>query len=337
MMRYRCPSCGAEVYFNNQTCLSCNTALEFVPGQGFGAMGSAALPACANRAIIGCNWAAEEEGGLCLSCRHTTVIPDLSTEEDVTRWAEFEAAKRNLMRMAVLLGLPLTDTDGQTPRPRFLFKSPDAGEKVIMGHADGDITLNLSEADDDLRAATRAEMGEPYRTLIGHLRHESGHAFWEVMVRPYEDRLASCRALFGDDREDYGAALERHYANPAPEGWEQEFVSEYATAHAYEDFAESWANLLHILDGLETALGHGLMPEDHRLDAPSDQRQVLPWLLEIPMADLVSTWVALSLALNALNDSLGHPSFYPFVLTPKVSEKLDWVRQLIRQGAPVPA
>ncbi|WP_406736267.1 putative zinc-binding metallopeptidase [Thioclava sp. GXIMD4215] len=334
MMRYHCPSCRAEVYFGNDTCLSCGTELVFEPGRGFLDLRAEGLPACENRARIGCNWVADAQegaqGGLCLSCRHTTVIPDLSVEGNLQRWAEFEAAKRNLMRMAVLLDLPLTDSAG--PRPRFLFKAPDAGEAVVMGHADGDITLNIAEADDEYRAATRAEMGEPYRTLIGHLRHESGHAFWEVLVKPFPDRLAACRALFGDEREDYGQALERHYAQPAPAGWEQAFVSEYATAHPYEDFAESWANLLHILDGLETALCYGLMPAGHELAAPEAPRDILFWLLGIAMEDLVSAWIALSLALNALNDSLGHPSFYPFILTPKVSEKLDWVRQVIRQG-----
>ncbi|TQS73166.1 hypothetical protein ERN12_05190 [Rhodobacteraceae bacterium] len=333
MIRYRCPTCSAQVYFANQKCLSCQTDLVFTPGKGFDAAGD--VESCANRDQIGCNWRADQANGLCRSCAHSTLIPDLAVEGNAERWAKFEASKRILMRMLIVLDLPLSEPgDKGTPRPRFLFKGSDQVSQVIMGHADGDITLNIAEADDDYRVAERADMGERYRTLIGHLRHETGHAYWEVLVRPDEARLSQSRAIFGDDRLDYAKALDAHYKSEPPQGWQQSYVSEYATAHPYEDFAESWANLLHILDGLETAQSHGVSVTGRLGAVPQDPNQILQHLMQVPFDDLVAEWIALSVSLNALNETMGHASFYPFILSPKVGEKLEWIRGVIAAGKP---
>jgi hypothetical protein len=120
----------------------------------------------------------------------------------------------------------------------------------MTGHADGVITLDLREVDDVHREQMRDQLNEPYRTVLGHFRHEIGHFYQPSLMAGHEDEV---RARFGDERADYQAALDRHYADGAPEGWEESFVSAYATMHPWEDWAETWAHGLHMCDTLETA------------------------------------------------------------------------------------
>jgi hypothetical protein len=131
-----------------------------------------------------------------------------------------------------------------------------ANADVAAGHADGVVTLDLAEGDDGHREALRVQLAEPYRTLLGHLRHETGHWYWDVLVAADPEPF---RAMFGDERADYGAALERHYSSAPPVGWENSYVSTYATAHPWEDWAESFAHYLHIRDTLQTAAAFGLV------------------------------------------------------------------------------
>jgi Putative zinc-binding metallo-peptidase len=86
----------------------------------------------------------------------------------------------------------------------------------VTGQDSGVITISLTEADDATREQNRVCMGEPYRTLLGHFRHEIGHYYWNKLVRD-----GSRRAVFSDDRLDYGAALQRHYAEGPPQLAEQ--------------------------------------------------------------------------------------------------------------------
>jgi hypothetical protein len=39
----------------------------------------------------------------------------------------------------------------------------------------------------------------------------------------------------------------------SPANWQKSFISKYATSHPWEDWAETWAHYLHIMDMLETA------------------------------------------------------------------------------------
>jgi hypothetical protein len=89
--------------------------------------------------------------------------------------------------------------------------------------------------------------------LLGHFRHEVGHYFWDRLVATDPHQLEEFRVLFGDDRQDYGEALKRHYDEGAPANWQDTYISMYATMHPWEDFAETWAHYLHIVDTLETA------------------------------------------------------------------------------------
>ncbi|MCB1390123.1 MAG: putative zinc-binding metallopeptidase [Rhodobacteraceae bacterium] len=325
MRRFQCPSCGHEVFFASTVCLSCGISLVYSPGKGFQPSTGGAVH-CANRAAIACNWAAEV-GELCLSCCHTTMVPDPSVDGNTERWSRIEAAKRPVIRALHHLRLPLADAQGR-PAPVFELKgdSADPAEpRVLTGHDNGTITLNIAEADDSERERMRKAMREPYRTLSGHLRHEVAHHYWDVLAAADPVRLDALRAAFGDDRRDYGAALQAHYRNGPPDDWAGRYISAYASSHPWEDFAETWAHVLHLLDGLETARAFGLVPAD----LPDD----LPGLARLPMQRLAEVWIALSVALNAVNQAMGHETFYPFVLNPPVIDKMEAVRRLLPVAA----
>jgi hypothetical protein len=242
---------------------------------------------------------------------------------------DVEAAKRRLV--AQLLGLGLT-TEGLA----FDLLSSRGGP-VTTGHADGLITIDLAEADDARREKRRAELGEPYRTVLGHLRHEVGHFYWMVLI----DRggpIEGFRALFGDEREDYKAALERHYASGPVDGWRQQHVSAYASAHPWEDWAETFAHVLHVLATLETAAAHGVVvhgPSQSTVEDVAALAAAPPHdVASTDFVELLAEWLPLTYALNAINRSMGAGDLYPFVLAKRVIEKLTWAHDLVRRAAP---
>jgi hypothetical protein len=210
---------------------------------------------------------------------------------------------------------------------------------VLTGHDEGVITLALSEADDAERERRRTAMGEPYRTLLGHVRHETGHHYWDLLVRD-AGRLEECRAVFGDDSQDYNAALQAHYANGAPANWREGFVSAYATAHPWEDFAETWAHYLHIIDTLEMAGAFGIKLRPQVSDNGSvgevAAAQVLAAEVDFdPYAaasveTLIDAWLPLTYAMNSLNRCMGAADLYPFVLSEPAIAKLGFVHRLVR-------
>lgn len=347
MKLFRCDHCRALVYFENHTCLACGHALAYLPDFDFvaslepvadaaDAAGLWRTPAraardrryrlCAN--YTGhqvCNWAVPEEDPepLCLSCRLTETIPDLSVPGHREGWYKIETAKRRLLHGLRALGLPIRAKSGPEDAEGLAFavlaEPADPGAAPILtGHANGLITLNLAEADDAERERRRTRLHEPYRTILGHLRHESGHYYWDRLVRDDPARLAACRALFGDDEQDYAASLQRHYAaGPAPD-WQARHVSAYASAHPWEDWAETWAHYLHMADTLETA----------------DACRVQLGLADVPaeadaFAAMIARWFELTHALNNLNRGLGQPDGYPFVLSAPVVEKLRFVHETI--------
>ncbi|NAZ38118.1 putative zinc-binding metallopeptidase [Rubellimicrobium sp. CFH 75288] len=317
MRRFDCPSCGAELHFDSLCCLACGAEVAFDPAD-LSIVPLAGRVACSNRQMIGCSWEAGQTGALCRSCEMTQTIPDLRMPGNVERWRRLEDAKRRLVYSLLRLGLPLETAGGNRLRFRFLAdaEGPDGTvERVMTGHDNGLVTINVAEADDDRREAMRVEMGEPYRTLLGHCRHEVGHFFFDVLVDEGGER-ARFEALFGDPDADYGAAIERHYREGAPPDWQERHVSAYATMHPWEDWAETFAHWLHMTDGLDTALRYGLA------------QGVDPYGGGDPMDALVSAWIPLALAMNAMNRSMGQPDFYPFVLAPAVREKLAFVHDL---------
>ncbi|MDH2325282.1 putative zinc-binding metallopeptidase [Cereibacter sp. SYSU M97828] len=325
MKRLACPVCQQQVHFANTICLNCQTELVYDPFAAAMTPLEGNAP-CLNRDQIACNWPAGD-GGFCESCAATETIPDLNIMGNLDRWSRVETAKRRLFYSLIALGLPRVSRSGKALR--FSFMADEIGpdgqvvHKILTGHEEGAITINIAEADDDVREARRIAMGEPYRTLLGHLRHEVGHYYWEVLVKE-AGREAECAEVFGDAAQDYAAALQRHYAEGPPQGWDDAHVSSYATAHPWEDWAETWAHMLHIVDGLDTARNHGLDPSGTGVD---DAHAITDPEL------LMQAWIPLATAMNAMNRSMGHQDFYPFVISPIVAGKIGYILQLIHQPA----
>lgn len=334
MQIFACGCCNQRLYFENTQCLGCGRMLGFVPdrmelsplesieGDLFRPAGQPGAPLyrrCSNyvqNAV--CNWMepASTGHGLCRACRLTEVIPDLSSSGNHRQWGLLEAAKRRLVYSLLHLGLPVVDRladPGGGLSFRFLSRVP--GQEIVTGHADGVITVCLDEADSVQRERTRVALEEPYRTLIGHLRHESGHYYWYRLVDG-STWLEPFREMFGDERVDYQGALQRHYSQPRTD-WRGEFVSCYASAHPWEDWAECWAHYLHITDSLETALAFGMC---HRYGPGFE--------------DCLEAWFEVTEAVNALNRSMGLPDLYPFVLGDRVQEKLNFIHRLIEAWCP---
>ncbi len=311
MRSFACPTCGRLVFFENSECLHCGTALAYDP-RSRDLEGLADRPRCANAAIAACNWLAPAPGALCVSCARTRTRPADEDAQGLEALATAEAAKRRLLFELDELGLHPGDD------LRFDLLS-SAVHPVTTGHADGLVTLDLAESGDAHREAMREQMGEPYRTVLGHLRHEVGHYFWPRLA-PDEPSRERARALFGDEREDYAAALDRHYENGPPRDWAERHVSAYATMHPSEDWAETFAHYLHIRDTLQTARAYRVRTEV-ALPGP---RAPTPGTME----ELIAEWLPLSLALNELNRSMGRDDAYPFVLPPAVMDKLALVHDL---------
>jgi len=355
MRAFHCSHCQHLVFFENVACVHCGHVLALLPGSldmaalrpvdGGGADDEAALwepapPAggqpqryhlCANRLRHGaCNFAvAEGDGPLCVSCRQTRTLPDLSVPENLRRWRLIESAKRRLYYGLARMGLEAIPGE---PGAQFEFLADIPGQPPVMtGHANGVITLNVAEADDDERARRRVALGEPYRTLLGHLRHESGHYYWTVVVER-GGRLQAFRDLFGDERADYAQALQAHYARGTRADWsESGFVSAYATAHPWEDWAETWAHYLHLADLLETAASYGTEITTPGLDGALRTRAIDPFGEPAPDFDaMLDRWVPLTLLLNSLTRSLGHSDAYPFALSGRAVAKLRFVHDAIR-------
>lgn len=340
MQRFPCPSCNNELHFDNLICLSCGNAVGYDPkndnvvvshsGLWTGFAQNNVFSACSNRELISCNWLVDGDVSKpCLSCKHTLIIPDLSKPENCERWQKLENAKRLLFYSLFKFGLPVEDTlDSSAQRLRFELKADvlaDSGKKIptITGHDNGLITINIEESDDGVREQHRIAMGEPYRTLIGHFRHEIAHYYWDVLIRDNGD-TAQFRNIFGDERPDYGDALQRHYASGPPPQWEMRFVSAYASSHPWEDFAETWAHYFHMVDGLETAKSYNLIDLNLAGLSPDPYKESL-------CQNLLKSWVPLTVSMNAMNRSIGNHDFYPFVLTDEISQKLKFIHLLIHK------
>ncbi|MBJ3776875.1 zinc-binding metallopeptidase family protein [Acuticoccus mangrovi] len=346
MKRFYCNNCGNEVHFESTECVTCHQILGYEPvsatmlattrGEAWHGSDGAEYNVCANMSAIGCNWLVPAGGPdtLCIACRHNHTIPDLSQPQNQERWRRLEAAKRRLFYSLLRWNLPLpmrqVDGDGGLAFD-FLADTvnPDGSvTPVLTGHADGLITINIAEGDDAERERRRTDMGEPYRTLVGHFRHEIGHYYWDRLVRD-GGPLDAFRALFGDERIDYGEALQRHYAEGAPFDWADNYISTYAAAHPWEDFAETFAHYLHMVDALETAHAYGLLVQPGYGSEPGE---VMENPYNITTIDaLIAAFVPITVAMNAINRSMGQPDLYPFVLSRPVEEKLGFVHRLIHQ------
>jgi hypothetical protein len=256
----------------------------------------------------------------------------LTDSGNLAAWRKIEVAKHRLFYSLIRLRLPLATRAEDPAGLAFdVMADPVGGEapRVMTGHDDGLVTLALVEADDAQREKNRIQLHEPYRTLLGHFRHETGHYFWDRLVRD-DGRLEAFRVLFGDDRQDYGEALQRHYEAGPPVEWQGSFVTAYAASHPWEDFAETWAHYLHMVDTLEIAGAFGMstrpaLAKEDELDANVD----FDAYRTVDMARLVESWLPLTVALNSLNRAMGQPDLYPFVLSAPVIAKLGFIHGLV--------
>jgi hypothetical protein len=354
MKLFQCQNCGQQLYFENTRCERCGLSLGYLPErETITALEPEKGPGnpqhniwraladeqtyryCANAAYDVCNWLipAERTDAYCAACRHNRMIPDLSLADNRRKWHALEGAKHRLFYTLFQLRLPV-ETQAENPAGlafEFLADIAPSGSSVLTGHADGLITINLAEADDSERERRRHQMGEPYRTLLGHFRHEIAHYYWDRLIAD-TPHLEEFRRIFGDERQDYAAALQNYYAHGAPSDWSEHFISAYASSHPWEDFAETWAHYFHMVDTLETAHYAGLAVSPKLPQSPGAVFDFHP--RDTRMEHLVETWLALTFAVNSINRSMGLHDLYPFVLGPLAVAKLTFVQELIRAVAP---
>jgi hypothetical protein len=363
---YQC-RCGRQIFFRNSQCISCGTPLGYVPSRRSlyplqagpqpdtwqivgrdGAEPGAHYRRCSNFAsAAACNWLIEPEDrhgvpDLCKACRLNRTIPDLSQSRNLPLWLGMERAKRRLVSQLIALGLPVASKVSEDPEHGLAYdflRSVPGQPPVVTGHSRGVITINLEEADDAVRERTRVEMGEPYRTLLGHFRHEVGHYYWYRLIEGTEWQAAG-RDLFGDERQDYAAALTANYEEGAPAGWARRFVSAYASIHPYEDWAESWAHYLHLRDTLDTAVSFGIEPA--QVDSESEPFGLADlWRSEAAngaaFLEMLHRWIRITGVMNEMSRAMGVHDFYPFVLPRPAVAKLHFIHCAVSRFSPAAA
>ena len=337
MRDFLCPYCGQRLAFENSLCLNCGNPLGFdldtreftvVAADGVAVTGPPRRR-CANVAIAACNWLvrADSASALCRSCRLTRTRPSDEDSEGLPAFAQAEAAKRRLVFELTELGLPIDDDVAGSQHPLCFDLLSSHHEPVTTGHDSGLITLDLAETDDLHREQLRISMDEPYRTLLGHFRHEIGHYYFAVLAETGRAR-SQFDALFGDADADYQAALDRHYCDGAPQGWQTKYISAYAAMHPAEDWAETFAHYLHIRDTLDTAAAFSFAPAN----ATFDRRQLGPSGFDT----IIEMWLPLAWSLNMVNRSMGKDDLYPFVLPVPVLEKMRFIHTVIDETTSSP-
>jgi hypothetical protein len=354
MKLFRCDHCSHLLYFEKTRCERCGRTLGYEPEANALCsldggpdvwtapfLDDRAFVFCANADHGACNWLVPYAPGTdpyCKACRHNELVPTVNDASTLEHWQVIERAKKRLVYSLLRLRLPLA-TRNEDPVHGLSFRFLDemsAPSPVMTGHESGIITIALAEADDAAREYRRTQFNEPYRTLLGHFRHEVGHHYWDILIGPNPANLHEFRRLFGDETPPYDAALQAYYASGAPADWQDHFISAYATAHPWEDFAETFAHYLHVVDTTEMATAFGV-----RLRPAVDTRgELTAWLDFDPYAvskieDLIDNWVPLSSLINNLNRAVGQHDAYPFVLTPDVIEKLAFIAKVIRAAGTV--
>lgn len=286
-----------------------------------------------------CNWLVPTEAGdsYCLSCDLNQTIPDLSDPENMAYWHTLEQGKRRLVYGLQRLRLPVTSKHKEPTRGlafEFLREQvngalPEEDDRVMTGHKDGVITVNVSEADDLERERIRVNLNEVYRSVLGHFRHESGHYYWQQLISG-SDWLAEYRRLFGDERTDYKTSINNYYQYGPPANWADDYISAYASSHPWEDWAECWAHYLTIVDALETASNFGVSVSANRVQGlfpPVDSYGATTF------SELLEQWLPLTYAINSINRSGGQKDLYPFVLSNKVIGKMEFIHEVARRSA----
>lgn len=339
MVHFSC-RCGNVLFFENTACVNCGVEVGYDPQSNDMVALDPGFVRCANGVEHGvCNWVIPEDSQnkFCPACQLNHTIPDLSVEGNLEFWRRMESAKRRTLYTLNELGLhpvsKLVSQDGLA----FDFLHPTPTQKVLTGHEHGVITINLLEANDPYRENMRSLMNEPYRTLVGHFRHEIGHYYWDrfFLNRPTTDPLyVTLRELFGDESADYDAALKRHHSEGPPANWAANYISAYATCHPWEDWAETWAQYLQIVDGMETARDFGWdsreVPIPFTPFAKEDAAACPDRCEDLEFLETVNSWAKLAPALNEISASLGHQDLYPFVFSPSAVRKICFIHSVLK-------
>jgi len=355
MKLYSCAKCQNLLYFENSVCLNCGSPVGFnarklsmvtlVAGNDK-VLADISNPDetwryCDNSAFAACNWLipALHKTGYCIACDLNRIIPDLNNAENLDKWRRIETAKHRLVYSLLRLQLPVASKEGEEEAGiAFDFLADTNPQKKVMtGHDKGTITLNIEEADEKLRVKHKLDLGERYRTLLGHFRHEIGHYYWDVFFKTNNHALLDFRKKFGNESADYANALKRYYENGVPPDWNNHFISPYASSHAWEDWAETWAHFLHMMDTLETAYSFGLAVNPRKA---KDAQQLQANMSQDPYTignfdEIIKLWLPLTFAVNNLNRSMGHQDFYPFIISPEVIEKLRFIHKQVYNFSPV--
>lgn len=354
MQLFSCPQCDQVLFFENTACTHCGQSVGYAPetarlialtdkaGRGapfqVRAAGSKTVSyqKCENfLQHHACNWLVRSDEGqpLCRSCRLTEPNPELTSSENRDPWLEIERAKRRLLYTLDRLGLPVVPKrEDAVVGLSFRFLRGTNEHPVMTGHDNGLITLNIAEANASYRENMREKLGEGYRTVLGHLRHEIGHYYWDRLIKATPS-LSAFRDRFGDPDQSYQEALQRHYGSGPPANWAESFISPYASMHPWEDWAETWAHYLHLVDTLETAKSHGLSLRSP--GTPTGKPLATETVTFQDYDSLRTGWHAVTLALNDLNRSMGMKDVYPFAPSAAVHEKLRFVHDIIRSQSSV--
>lgn len=352
MKLFQCNGCGQVLLFENTVCVQCNSAVGFEPNAltlftlapvngGYMQLNNPQSPTwvyCKNYQQGVCNWLVKSNSatGLCKACELNRYIPNIKDISNLEGWRALEFAKHRLVFSLLRMQL-LVASKQNAPQTGMTFDFIDTHTKVpedaesLTGHSDGLITITLQEADPVQREQTRVDMHERYRTLLGHLRHEIGHYYWDLLIAPNDHWLQRYRTQFGDERVDYGQALEQYYQQGAPSNWNQQFVTAYASSHPWEDWAETWSHYLHLADSMETAqaLGISVRPSIESSGGGLSMVADIDPYAPIDFDIFLEKSLALTFAANSLNRSMGQPDFYPFILSAGVKEKLQFVHELL--------
>jgi hypothetical protein len=369
MKLFTCGHCNNPLYFENNTCLNCHhpvgfdaeklslVTLETTGDNRYTDITDKTSPYrfCENVTHGTCNWLvpAAREGKFCRACALNRTIPQLSSPRNLDRWQRIETAKHRLVYSLLKLRLPFFPKTETVIRPAnrqpatentpsvvasedgiaFDFMADTSSTRRVMtGHNSGTITLNIEEADEAERVKHKMDLGERYRTLLGHFRHEIGHYYWEVLIRDTA-ALPKYRALFGDEQKDYSEALKAYYETGAPADWGNDFISPYASAHPWEDWAETWAHYFHLMDTVETAWSFGInIKPSEAKNVPGIRAKINrdPYLVA-DFQVVLAMWIPLTFAINSLNRSMGYEDFYPFILSPQVMKKLAFIHDVCRK------
>jgi hypothetical protein len=353
MKLYACSHCKQPLYFENDTCLHCRHKVGFEAGR----LSMITLEAetewvwhditdpkqqyrfCENAQHSTCNWliTPEHSSAFCQACELNRIIPALSNPETLARWKRIEIAKHRMVYSLLRLHLPVKAKEEPEEKPEeegiaFDFIADlSPTERVMTGHDHGLITLNIEEADEAERVRNKLDLGEKYRTLLGHFRHEIGHYYWDLLIK--EKRATDTfRQLFGDERKDYARSLKDYYDKGAPASWADQFISPYASSHPWEDWAETWSHYMHLMDTLETAYSFGIVvsPREQPIQAKVSKD---PYTIK-NFAQIIEVWLPLTFAVNSLNRSMGYPDFYPFVISPAVMDKLGFIHEVCQAAIP---